>query len=87
MPDAPAFAPDLLQLQVAVLRAQHARHNAADGPHEVFAAAMEDERQAVLALHRHPGKLAGQAGGKWNELVEAARRVIAEDAGGEAGRA
>jgi hypothetical protein len=64
MPDAPAFAPDLLALQVAVLRAQQARHAAAQGPDDVYDAAVETERQAVLALYRHPGKIASQQGGR-----------------------
>jgi hypothetical protein len=82
MPDTPAYAPDLLDLQVQSLRAQ-------DALHQLPATASDEERQAArdragaaaVALYGHPGHLASQAGGKWAGLREAARKVIAEEDG------
>lgn len=84
MPDTPAYAPDLLDLQVESLRAQ-------DALEQLPATASDEDRQAArdragaaaVALYGHPGHLASREGGKWKQLREAARKVIAEEGGGE----
>lgn len=61
-----AIPADLIELKRAVLRAQDALRRATDDDREQLRAA---EREAVLALYRHPAK----ASVHWWRLLEAAR--------------
>ena len=63
--DAP-IPPDLVALKRAVLRAQDALRHATDETREAL---RREEREAVLALYRHPDK----ARVHWRRLLEAAR--------------
>ena len=61
-----AIPADLIELKRAVLRAQDALRHATDDDREQLRAA---EREAVLALYRHPDK----ARVHWWDLLQAAR--------------
>ena len=65
MSDAP-IPPDLIALKRAVLAAQDALRHADDDNREQL---RREEREAVLALYRHPDK----ARVHWRRLLEAAR--------------
>jgi hypothetical protein len=75
VPDDQPLPEDLVDLQRAVFAAQEAlRAYDGDDPQQ-REALRQAEREAVLALNRHPGYLAArQGGGDWQDLWEAAGR-------------
>ncbi|MHA6764661.1 hypothetical protein [Streptacidiphilus sp. PAMC 29251] len=77
MPETPAFPADLIALQRAMFAAQDRRASVAADPDAdpgALGEATRAEAAAAVALNAHPGKIAAQAGGHWEDLWHAARQ-------------